>query len=87
MSGDITKITMESIDENVNVKQSLQSIVEEHFDLWEYRLAPVLRSRGKSVYKEVAKILHRAGYENANEKSIGVYFRRIRKSRGAKNDI
>lgn len=85
MNEQITKITLEAIEELGNAEQSIQSIVDEHFDLWEYKLAPVLRRRRISVYKEVAKIIRRAGVLSADEKNVGACFRRIRKSREVRN--
>jgi len=85
MDDKITKITLEAIERLNSVEQSVQSVVDEHFDLWEYELAPVLRRRRMSVYKEVAKIIRRAGVVSADEKNVGACFRRIRKSREVSN--
>jgi hypothetical protein len=85
MNDEIKKLTFSAIEELQNGQQSIQSIVDEHFDLWEYELAPVLRRRWMSVYKEVAKIIRRAGVVSADEKNVGACFRRIRKAREVSN--
>lgn len=81
---DIESMTNDLMNEQKNELPSIQSVCEDHFDLWEKELFPVLKDRNKSCYKAVANMLTKKGYKNVQAGYISKCFIRIRNKRGLK---
>lgn len=75
MSNDvIVKLTMEFFKEaKKNPYKNIQRVVSDHYNLWyqDGGLADVLEYAGLGVYRVIAAILQKAGYENASEDYVG----------------
>ncbi|HCB1595230.1 TPA: hypothetical protein MYP09_001444 [Citrobacter farmeri] len=89
MSNDvIVKLTMEFFEEaKKNPYKNIQKVVSVNYNLWyqDGGLADVLENAGLGVYKVIAAILNKAGYENASEDYVGRCVRKHEERLGLKS--
>lgn len=81
---DITNELIE--EESIGIPSNIMQIVRENFELWEFKLFPLLKRQNKSCYGSLVKIFHspKIGLSKVTEDQLRVCFQRVKNEKSAK---
>lgn len=81
---DITNELIE--EESIGIPSNIMQIVRENFELWEFKLFPLLKRQNKSCYGSLVKIFHspKIGLSKVTEDQLRVCFQRVKNEKLAK---